>query len=46
MQRMVDFRNVAVHEYTRLNLDIVQAIITKQFDDFRLFSSTIVKTHA
>ena len=43
MQRMVGFRNVAVHEYTRLNLDVVQAIITKQLDDFRTFSSTIVK---
>lgn len=43
MQRMVGFRNIAVHEYTRLNLDVVQAIITKQLDDFRTFSSTVVK---
>ena len=43
MQRMVGFRNVPVHEYTRLNLDVVHAIITKQLDDFRTFSSTIVK---
>ena len=43
MQRMVGFRNVAVHEYTRLNLDIVHTIITKHLDDFRAFSSTIVK---
>jgi uncharacterized protein YutE (UPF0331/DUF86 family) len=43
MQRMVGFRNVAIHEYTRLNLEIVQAIITKQLGDFRTFSSTIVK---
>ncbi len=42
-QRMVDFRNIAVHEYTRLNLEVVQAIITKQLEDFRAFSSTIVK---
>ncbi len=46
MQRMVGFRNVAVHEYTHLNLDIVHAIITKQLDDFRTFSSTIVKACA
>ena len=44
MQHMVGFRNVAVHEYTRLNLDVVHAIITKQLEDFRTFSSTIVKT--
>lgn len=43
MQRMVGFRNVAVHEYTRLNLEVVHSIITKQLDDFRTFSSTIVK---
>ena len=43
MQHMVGFRNVAVHEYTRLNLDIVHTIITKHLDDFRAFSSTIVK---
>lgn len=46
MQRMVGFRNVAVHEYARLNLDVVHAIITKQLDDFRTFSSTIVKVCA
>ena len=46
MQRMVGFRNIAIHEYTRLNLEIIQAIITKQLDDFRTFSSTIVKACA
>jgi uncharacterized protein YutE (UPF0331/DUF86 family) len=46
MHRMVGFRNVAVHEYARLNLDIVHTIITKHLDDFRTFSSTIVKTCA
>ena len=46
MQRMVGFRNIAVHEYTRLNLEIVQTIITKQLDDFRLLSSTVVKACA
>lgn len=46
MQHMVGFRNVAVHEYTRLNLDVVHAIITRQLDDFRTFSSTIVKAYA
>ena len=43
MQRMVGFRNVAVHEYTHLNLDVVRTIITKHLDDFRAYSSTIVK---
>ncbi|MBX3318417.1 MAG: DUF86 domain-containing protein [Nitrospira sp.] len=44
MQRMVGFRNVAIHEYARLNLDVVRTIITKQLDDFRVFSSTTIKT--
>ncbi|ALA57268.1 hypothetical protein NITMOv2_0833 [Nitrospira moscoviensis] len=44
MQHMVGFCNIAVHEYARLNLDVVHAIITEQLDDFRAFSSTIVKT--
>ena len=46
MQGMVGFRNVAVHEYTRLNLDVVRTIITKHLHDFRTYSSTIVKACA
>lgn len=46
LQRMVGFRNVAIHEYTRLNLDIVHTIITTQLEDFRRFSSAIVKACA
>jgi uncharacterized protein YutE (UPF0331/DUF86 family) len=46
MQRMIGFRNVAVHEYTRVNLDIVRAIITTQLDNFRTFSSIMVKAFA
>ncbi len=46
MQRMVGFRNVAIHKYTRLNLEVIHSIITKQLDDFRTFSSIIVKACA
>lgn len=46
MQKMVGFRNVAVHEYARINLDIVRSIVAKQLGDFRAFSSTIAKTCA
>lgn len=38
MQRMVGFRNI------RLSLDVIQSIIAKHLDDFRMFSSTIVRT--
>jgi len=46
MQRIVGFRNIAIQEYARLSLDVVHAIITKQLDDFRAFSSSIVKACA
>lgn len=46
MQRMMGFRNVAIHEYTRLNLEVVHSIITEQMDDFCTFSSMIVKACA
>lgn len=46
MQRMVGFRNVAIHEYTRLNLEVVHSIITTQLEDFRTFSSKIVQAFA
>jgi uncharacterized protein YutE (UPF0331/DUF86 family) len=38
MQRMVGFRNVAIHDYQSLNLAIVQAIVTEHLDDFRAFA--------
>ena len=36
---MVGFRNVAVHDYQRLNLDIVRQIIAKHLVDFEVFAS-------
>lgn len=44
MKRMVGFRNVAVHDYTRLNLETVKAIVTKHLDDFVAFSERLVRT--
>ena len=37
MARMVGFRNVAVHDYQRLNLDIFKAIVLERLDDVRAF---------
>jgi len=37
LQRMVGFRNVAVHDYQTLNLDIVAQIIRKHLDDLAEF---------
>ncbi len=46
MKRMVGFRNVAVHEYDRLNIDIVKAIITQQLDEFLKFGQRILRLEA
>ncbi len=34
MQAMVGFRNIAVHDYQEMNLDIVRSIIEKRLGDF------------
>ncbi len=38
LQAMVGFRNIAVHNYTQINLAIVQAIIKNNLSDFLSFS--------
>jgi uncharacterized protein YutE (UPF0331/DUF86 family) len=40
---MVGFRNIAVHEYQRLNLEIVENIIEKEIDRILIFSKDILK---
>jgi len=34
MQGMVGFRNIAVHDYQNLNIEIVVAIVQKHLGDF------------
>lgn len=43
LMNMVGFRNVAVHDYQTLNLDILKAILRDHVDDFRDFSKIILK---
>ena len=43
MKRMVGFRNVAVHDYQRLNLDIVRSIVRERLDDFIEFSRVVLR---
>jgi uncharacterized protein YutE (UPF0331/DUF86 family) len=45
LQRMVGFRNVAVHDYQKLNLDIVQAIVEHHLEDFLAFAARVVATN-
>jgi len=42
MQKMVGFRNLAVHDYQSLNLDIVVAIIEHHLVDFEIFIKEII----
>ena len=42
MQHMVGFRNIAVHDYTNLNLAIVHAIITDHLSDFLAFTKKML----
>lgn len=42
MQSMVGFRNIAVHNYQQINLEIVRSIIEKRLGDFKEFTETVV----
>jgi uncharacterized protein YutE (UPF0331/DUF86 family)/predicted nucleotidyltransferase len=42
MKSMVGFRNIAVHDYRSINLEIIQNIITKHLDDFKKFADIVI----
>lgn len=46
LKRMVGFRNIAIHEYEKLNLDIVKSIITDRLDDFLKFGREMLRREA
>ena len=39
MKKMVGFRNVAIHDYTDLNYEVVKVIITQRLEDFTAFTT-------
>lgn len=45
LQRMVGFRNIAVHDYSALELPIVEKVITLHLVDFEQFSEILVKRY-
>jgi uncharacterized protein YutE (UPF0331/DUF86 family) len=45
LQAMVGFRNLAVHDYQKLNLDIVRSIIDHHLNDFKQFSEIALKNN-
>ena len=38
LQKMVGFRNIAIHNYAQLDLQIVRSIVEQRLDDFREFA--------
>ncbi len=46
MQAMVGFRNIAVHNYQKLSLEIVRSILNENLDDFRQFCTTMLTLDA
>ena len=43
MQGMVGFRNIAVHDYQNLNIEIVVAIVEKHLGDFERYVKEILE---
>lgn len=43
LNRMVGFRNLAVHQYHKLDIAIVRAVIEKNLDDLLEFSSQALR---
>ena len=42
LQRMVGFRNLAVHEYQKLQRPILESIVTERLGDFTEFTAAIL----
>jgi uncharacterized protein YutE (UPF0331/DUF86 family) len=43
LKAMVGFRNIAVHNYKAINLDIVKEIVEKHLGDFIIFTEIVLK---
>lgn len=43
LAKSIGFRNIAVHEYDSLDMDIVYAIITKNLNAFYDFAKNVLK---
>ncbi len=43
LEAMVGFRNIAVHNYTEINMDIVRSILNERLVDMKTFAQLLVK---
>lgn len=46
LMNMVGFRNIAVHDYQAIDIDILEAILEKHIDDFKDFTKLVLKMEA
>lgn len=46
LMNMVGFRNIAVHDYQALELDILEAILNKHINDFKDFTKVLLQFEA
>jgi uncharacterized protein YutE (UPF0331/DUF86 family) len=46
LRKMIGFRNIAVHEYQKINLDITASVVEKNLDDLLQFAQDILKLHS
>lgn len=44
MGKMAGFRNIAVHDYQEISIDILKSILTNNLTDFKEFYDQIIKT--
>jgi uncharacterized protein YutE (UPF0331/DUF86 family) len=44
LKAMVGFRNIAVHDYQNINLNILKQIIEKHLNDLKRFSALMLKS--
>lgn len=45
MQSMVGFRNIAVHDYQSIDVDILKSILTKNLKDIEEFYTAVIKAY-
>jgi len=43
MQAMVGFRNIAIHDYQKLNLDIVRSVLSRRLTDFAAYCQCLLR---
>lgn len=43
LESMVGFRNIAVHNYTEINMAIVRSILSERLDDMRAFARLLIQ---